>query len=772
MLSLAALDDSSGADGLLRTLALVQAAGEPARPVPVWAFTRGAVEAAPGDEIIRPLDALVTGLGRVAGLETPQRWGGTLDLPGVLHDGWAVQALGSIAAGDHEDQIALRSDARYVRRLRRSAPKPSAEPSTLSGTALITGGRGALGAHLAGWLAEHGIGQVVLASRRAGITPELAGLRERLAAAGATLTVEACDVADRDAVRTLIDRIDRGPHPLTVVAHLAGVSRVTALDDITAAAATEELAAKVTGAWNLHELLAGRPLTAFLLYGSGASLWGGAGQAVYGAANTALDALARHRRSLGSTATVLHWGGWSGGGMVTAEVERQLRALGLRSMAPARALHALDLALRADVTALGVSDMDWTRFAPVYCAARPRPLLDLIEQAGTAVRAGTAAHDPAAGRELRARLTALPAGERLAEMVRLVQSQSGPVLGVAPTAVDATRPLQQLGLDSLMAVTVRGHLARLTGLSITTDVLLRLETCAAIGSHLLAELGLGAPSASDAVARTGDQWLRVLRTASTPRARIICAAGMGGTTSAHLPLSRHLPDGFEVLGVQLPGREARAGEAPVSDMATVVDGVLDALRDRPAVPTVLYGHSQGSWIAWELAHRLAARGVTDLGLVVACSLPPLAPPTEALRQLETLADGWDDVPRDRLAEMFRGILPGQVLESEQLLTEYLAALRSDVALAADHQARLCHRPHGLLDIPVRAVEAAADPVLPAGAMQAWADLTVGRWTVEVVQGSHAAPIENAPALAGQLTAMADELTGAASATGLELAVDR
>jgi surfactin synthase thioesterase subunit len=323
-----------------------------------------------------------------------------------------------------------------------------------------------------------------------------------------------------------------------------------------------------------------------------------------------------------------------------------------------------------------------------------------------------------------------------------------------------------------MGVTVRGHLARLTGLPITTAVLLRLETCAAIGAHLLAELGLGAPAPAGPAAPARDRWLRVLRTASTPQARILCAAGMGGTTSAHLPLSRHLPDGIEVLGIQLPGREARAGEAPVSDMAAVIDGVLTALDARPALPTVLYGHSQGSWIAWELAHRLSERGVTDLGLVVACSLPPLASPTPALRRLETLADSWDDVSPARLAEMFRGILPDQVLDSEQLLAEYVSALRCDVALAADHGARLRSRPHGLLDIPVRAVEAAADPVLPAGAMRAWADLTVGRWTVQVVQGSHAAPIENAPALAAQLTAMTDELTGAASATELELVTDR
>ncbi|MGW9362236.1 beta-ketoacyl reductase, partial [Streptomyces diastaticus] len=302
VLSLGSLDTAPAGGGatrgLLATLALVQAAADAGLDAPVWALTSGAADTTGDGPVPHPEGALVAGLGRALALEDPVRFGGVVDLPAGPHaglpDDLAGHLVAALAAGDGEDQVAVRADGRYVRRLRRTAPLGASKEWTTGGTAVVTGGQGALGRHLAGFLADRGAAHIVLASRRGELTEETGELRARLAARGVALTVAACDVTDRAQVDALLAGADSPGHPLRFVAHLAGVTGMAPYTALSAEEAVHVTAAKVLGATHLHEALGARPLDGFVLYGSVAGLWGGAGQAVYSAANAALDALARH----------------------------------------------------------------------------------------------------------------------------------------------------------------------------------------------------------------------------------------------------------------------------------------------------------------------------------------------------------------------------------------------------------------------------------------------------------------------------------------------
>ncbi|WP_143079197.1 SDR family NAD(P)-dependent oxidoreductase, partial [Streptomyces monashensis] len=734
------LDEDGSRQGFLRTVRLLQELGARHPRTPVWLVTRGAVGVDEADPVTRPEQALVNGLGRVAALERPEGWGGTADLPEQPHPDWAGQLVRAVLAGDDEDQIALRADGRYVRRLRRATPAPRPRWAT-SGTALITGGTGALGQRLARWLAERGTRRVVLASRSGEVSAQC---REELEATGAEVVTAACDVGDRRQVAELIDRIDADGPPLTVVAHLAGFSRTALLAQLAGEQVVEELSAKVSGAWHLHELLGDRSLDAFLLYGSGASLWGAGGGATYAAGNAALDALARHRVASGRTATVVHWGGWADGGMVTAEAEEQLRARGLRMMPPDRALRALDLVLGTDRVALGVADIDWSRFTPAFCVARRRPLLLGIPQA----RAEMSGRRRESG--LAERLAGMGRDEQLGTVLELVRLEAAAALGVA--GIPAEQPLQQLGMDSLTAVGLRGKLARRTGLPLATDVLFRHGSCAAVAEHLVGELtGRRGPVAEAA----HDPLVRVLKPAPRPRARILCLAGMGGTTSAHVPLIAHLPEDVELLGIRVPGREGHSGESPVTDVNILVDRVVAEMSDRLDAPTVLYGHSQGAYGVWELAHRLSSRvGAPELSLVVACALPPFSEVPEPLKRFQEVSTRWDTEAPETLLEVFRGVLPDEILASEEVFGRYLENLRNDSEMWNRHQLMLRADRRGPLDIPITAVSGTADPVLPAGTMESWSALTRGTFVMRSIEGAHSAPIENPAAMALELAAAA------------------
>ncbi|WP_290063286.1 SDR family NAD(P)-dependent oxidoreductase, partial [Amycolatopsis solani] len=171
---------------------------------------------------------------------------------------------------------------------------PAGRPWQPRGTVLVTGGTGALGAHVARWLATAGAEKIVLTSRRGRQAPGAEDLVTELTGLGAEVTIAACDVADRAALAELLDGIRDG---LTAVVHAAGTGGATPLDDADLGPFADILAAKVAGAEHLDALLGDTELDAFVLFSSIAGVWGSGGQSAYGAANAHLDALARRRRA-------------------------------------------------------------------------------------------------------------------------------------------------------------------------------------------------------------------------------------------------------------------------------------------------------------------------------------------------------------------------------------------------------------------------------------------------------------------------------------------
>ncbi|TDP92877.1 type I polyketide synthase [Labedaea rhizosphaerae] len=451
---------------------------------PVWCLTRGAVATGRSDVVADPGQALLWGLGRVAALEHPQRWGGLVDLPAVLDDRAAARLVAVLADGT-EDQVAVRDSGVFVRRLVR-APRSTAPAGSPWNTVLITGGTGALGTHVARWLAERGVRRLVLTSRRGPDAPGAAELVAELAELGTQAVVVACDVADRDAVAALLDE-----HPVTAVVHTAGVEGSTTLAELTGADWAEVVRAKVEGARNLDELVP--EAEAFVLFSSIAGTWGSGGQAAYSAANAYLDALAKQRRARGLAATSVAWGPWAGTGMLvdTAAAEDYLSRRGLAALDPALALAALGSAVAADEACLTVADVDWTRFGTAFTAARPSPLLSELPIGAPEVVAAEGVP------ELVELWSGLNPEERQRAVTEAVRAETAAALGhTDAAAVDPTRPFRDLGFDSLTAIELRDRLGRLTGLALPASLVFDYPTATALTGHLIGRLFGGAAEAT------------------------------------------------------------------------------------------------------------------------------------------------------------------------------------------------------------------------------------------------------------------------------------
>ncbi|MEW2243492.1 SDR family NAD(P)-dependent oxidoreductase, partial [Streptomyces sp. NPDC026666] len=481
-------------DAVLATTLLIQALGDSGVTAPLWTLTREAVAATRDDAPPLLAAAAVWGLGRVAALEQPDRWGGLIDLPAELDRRTVSRLAAVLSGGTDEDQVAVRAGGVLARRLTPVTGEPET-PWTPEGTVLITGGTGALGAHVARWAAERGAAHLVLVSRRGPEAPGATELEAELSAAGAQVSLVACDLTDRDAVRALL-----ASHPVDSVVHTAGVLDDGVLDTLTPEQFDTVVRAKVDAALHLDELTRDRDLSAFVLFSSFAGTVGSAGQANYAAANAMLDALAERRRAEGLPATSVAWGPWAGGGMAAdSSSENRQRRGGVNLLEPAAGLDALAVSAAASAAVAFVADIDWTRFGPAFTAVRTSPLLAELYAAPKAT-----ADRPAPANALRDRLTGLTAQAQRAQLLDTVRTRAAAVLGYpGPESVPADRAFRDLGVDSLIAVELRNVLGAECGVRLPATVVFDHPTPAALANFLYGELGGVVSDASDLPQVTG-----------------------------------------------------------------------------------------------------------------------------------------------------------------------------------------------------------------------------------------------------------------------------
>ncbi|MFG3134469.1 type I polyketide synthase, partial [Streptomyces tendae] len=423
-----------------------------------------------------------------------------------------------LAAG--EPQVAVRDDALRVPRLARATPAPAPDSYSTAesrswdpeGTVLITGGLGGLGRVVARHLiTEHGMRHLLLVGRRGTQTEGADETAAELSALGADVRIAACDVADQDATRALLQTVS-AEHPLTAVIHAAGVVDDSVVTSLTPERLERVLRPKVDAAWNLHELTrdARRPVD-LVLFSSAAGSLLGAGQASYAAANVFLDALAELRHGMGLPALSLAWGLWAESGGMAGQLDdaglRRLDRLGMPPLSSADGLALLDAALGTGHPTLLPIRLELATLRARAVGGELSPLLrELVPAAVSAVasaavpapaRRSDEAGDPDRARdELVRRLTGRPAAEQEQLLTELVAGHVAAVLGHAsPDDIEPRTAFQEMGFDSLAAVELRNALNSATGMRLPATLVFDHPTTAALARHLMAEI---APSSDPA----------------------------------------------------------------------------------------------------------------------------------------------------------------------------------------------------------------------------------------------------------------------------------
>jgi acyl transferase domain-containing protein/acyl carrier protein len=481
-----------------RVLAVVQQrlAESPAEPLVV--LTR--------DVRTDPAAAAVWGLLRSAQAEHPGEFV-LVDVDSSAWDPGDTEPTGSSDPSDllrralatGEPQLALRDGTVLVPRLVagqvESQPRQLAPGGTVSisdstvpisgGTVLITGGTGALARQVARHLiTQHDVRRLLLVSRRGTAAPDALQLRAELTELGASVTIAACDLADRTAVAELLSAIPT-EHPLTAVFHAAAVLDDGVLHALTPDRVDTVFGPKADGAWHLHELTRSMDLTAFVLFSSAAGVLGSSGQGNYAAANAFLDGLAGYRRQLGLPAVSLAWGLWDQPSAMTAKLLDGPAAAIKGEVLPLavdRALAVLDLALVAEQPALVPIRLNTAALA--QSSAPSAVLRGLVRSARPASRV-----EPESAEPFGEELARLAPPERLRRLVALVRTHTAATLGHAgPEAIDSEQSFKEMGFDSLAAVDLRNRIAAATGIRLPATLVFDYPSPAALARQLRDQL--------------------------------------------------------------------------------------------------------------------------------------------------------------------------------------------------------------------------------------------------------------------------------------------
>jgi acyl transferase domain-containing protein/NADP-dependent 3-hydroxy acid dehydrogenase YdfG len=447
-------------------------------------LTHGAV-ALPGEDVIDLAAAAAWGLVRSAQAEQPGRI--------LLADIDVDVPIGTLLATD-EPELAVRAGRFLVPRIAGAQPAEPAHWDLSAGTVLITGGTGALGAHVAEHLVrEHGAAHLLLLSRRGADAEGTAELSDRLCGLGANAEIVACDVSDRAALQRVLAEIPAA-RPLIGVVHTAGV-----LDDGVVGSLTPErldgvFAAKADGAWHLHELTEGADLALFVLFSSVGGLVLPIGQGGYAAANVFLDALAAHRRACGLRGTSMAWGPWDGARMglaVTPLQVQRIRRSGILPLAADTAMRLFDLAASAADPVLIPTHVDRSALR------RTNDSLPALLRGLAPVARRATAEDQAPA--TRAALAALPAERRRDYLTDLLRGMVADVLGHgSPSDVDPETAFSELGFDSLAAIELRNRLRTATGLNTGVAAVFDYPSASKMAGWLVDRLGFAdAPTSED-----------------------------------------------------------------------------------------------------------------------------------------------------------------------------------------------------------------------------------------------------------------------------------
>ncbi|MES2824532.1 MAG: SDR family NAD(P)-dependent oxidoreductase [Pseudomonadota bacterium] len=340
------------------------------------------------------------------------------------------------------------------------------------GVYLITGGLGGLGTLFAQEILKQTTNAKIIFTGRSTLTAEKQAILDKLSAqlsqsGSAVLDYEILDIANLEQVKQLLSTISNKYHQLNGIIHSAGMTADNFILKKTSAEFSQVLTPKVAGTFNLDEASQNIDLDFLVLFSSGVSVMGNNGQADYAAANGFMDQFADYRNQLvaagqrlGRTLSI-NWPLWQAGGMSIDPVSLEMlfQATGMQPMQTATGLEAFyrSLALSQDQTLVMEGNLPQMQQILSGQVIEPKPVQKLIEQPPVAPALSTKLLLPADTS------TEVDAVSLLAKTQDYLKKEFSALLKLPSHKIDAQAPLENYGIDSILAMNLTGQLEKTFG---------------------------------------------------------------------------------------------------------------------------------------------------------------------------------------------------------------------------------------------------------------------------------------------------------------------
>lgn len=220
-------------------------------------------------------------------------------------------------------------------------------------------------------------------------------------------------------------------------------------------------------------------------------------------------------------------------------------------------------------------------------------------------------------------------------------------------------------------------------------------------------------------------WYRPGNPAVAPRLRLFCFPYAGGWPSVYRPWVDRLPADVELVAVRTPGRESRFAEQPYTDWSALTKDTVDALRPLFDIPFVLFGHSFGGMLAYEVARTLNEPEHANLEalIVSGCRCPLVTPKRRAPH----------DAPSEILWAWLAEIdgTPSEVLENQQIRALTEPTLRADLKLADAWTGA-----EQIVNLPIVTFGGTEDPIVSRPQIEGWRNFTARAYRHVEFTGGH------------------------------------
>ncbi len=330
---------------------------------------------------------------------------------------------------------------------------------------MVTGGLSGFGLSVASWLAEKGAKHLILVGRRGASTTEAKNVVERLRKDGVHVKIAAVDITDFEQMNILFNECDKEMPPLKGIVHSAMVLDDAFISQVTSHSIQQVLSPKIAGSLNLHRLTQNRSLDFFVLFSSISSLIGNPGQGSYAAANSFLDRFCDHRKSLSLPALTINWGALDAGILArNSQVAKHLESHGIKGIPKKSALRILENAIRENQSQVCAMDVNWgTLMQRMPTIKQSKVFSEFLSENEGGV--GTM--------NLMDELSKMEESQRLDFVIELIKETVAKTLRMDPSKLDITMKLNNLGMDSLMAMELQTTLEINMGIKIPTMELMK-----------------------------------------------------------------------------------------------------------------------------------------------------------------------------------------------------------------------------------------------------------------------------------------------------------